>query len=84
MSGMLREAKTIVLESLKGFGQVFNITAVQLSKMAQKTNEEEAQLGVLDWAKTWQSFLIWLYLDAAKKSYQINLPNWYLFHKHLF
>ena len=39
-------------------------------------------LGVMDWAKTWQSFLIWSYVDAAKRSYQMDLPNWYLFHKH--
>ena len=42
MSGRLREAKTIGLESWKGIGQVFNIAAMQLSNMAQKTNEEEA------------------------------------------
>ena len=42
MSRRLRVARTIVLESWKGFGQVFNIVAVQLGNMAQKTNDEEA------------------------------------------
>ena len=42
MPGMLREAKTIVLKSWKRFGQVFNIVVVQVSNMAQKTNEEGA------------------------------------------
>ena len=42
MCGRLRLARTTVLGSWKGFGQVFNIAGVQLSNMAQKTNEEGA------------------------------------------
>ena len=38
----LRVARTTVLESLRSFGQVFSIAAVQLGNMAQKTKEEEA------------------------------------------
>ena len=42
MSRRFRIATTTVLGSWKGFGPGFSIAAVQLSNMAQKTNEEGA------------------------------------------
>ena len=39
-------------------------------------------LGVLDWAKTWKSWMIWTYNDAVKISYQMDLPKWYFLHNY--
>ena len=42
MSKRLRVARTTVLKSLRSFGQIFSIVAVQLPNLVQKLNEEGA------------------------------------------
>ena len=84
MSGRFRIARSMVLGSWKGFGQLFNIVAVQLSNMAQKTKEEETLTRSVGFSSHLAIPHDLVICRCCKNIYHMDLPNWYLLHKHHF